>query len=499
MARVYGAFREAYLSSAPTHEEAFESLKSRTFRYALYWAFFESSVYDRVHNWSQGYKFQLGLSKHIRPLYNPAFRIGTFYASHLWGGDLDSEAGPDGCIPILVDSGDDEDNVEREKRLRAAIATTWRASNFASLKDVIALRGTIEGDVILRVTEDPDKSKVYIERVSASQIVELTKDAYGNVKGYVQEYQRKDGSRDVTYRLEVTREGENVVFATFKNKAPFGWDGLPARWEQPYGFVPLVHIAHHDVGLEWGWSELHPMRTKVTEVDNLASMLSDQIGKYVNPLYLMKNIPKPSSSNVTGATPVETGGTDTRHAPGLEELPAVWNVPSDGEAMPVVADLNLEHALAYLNGLLKEIERDYPELRVDYQSTAGARGAAPSGRALRIARQQVESKVRARREGYDSGLVRAQMMALSIGGLRSYEGYEGFSLESYDAGDLDHTIAPRPVFEPDPLDDIEIKTAFWTAAKTAREAGASVEGFLRREGLSDDEIAEVTAGEAVQE
>ena len=124
---------------------------------------------------------------------------------------------------------------------------------------------------------------------------------------------------------------------------------------------------------------------------------------------------------------------------------------------------------------------------------------APSGRALRIARQRCEAKVQARRVAYDDGLVRAQQMAVAIGGWRGYEGFAGFGLDSYRAGALDHRIGMRPVFQVDALDDIEIDAAFWSAAKTAvKEVGLPLTLYLRRQGWSDEELAELEASPEMQ-
>jgi hypothetical protein len=57
-------------------------------------------------------------------------------------------------------------------------------------------------------------------------------------------------------------------------------------------------------------------------------------------------------------------------------------------------------------------------------------------------------------------------MGVAIGGFRGYEGFEGYGLDSYQAGALDFEIIPRPVFGRDPLDDAELdaaKGAGWRA------------------------------------
>ena len=111
-----------------------------------------------------------------------------------------------------------------------------------------------------------------------------------------------------------------------------------------------------------------------------------------------------------------------------------------------------------------------------------------SGRALRTARQPVVSKVVQRRVNYEGALIAAQQMAIAIGGWRGYGEYRGFNLDSYAKGDLNHTVADRPVFAEDPLDRTEVDTAFWNAASAARKAGASLEGYLSDLGWDDERI-----------
>jgi hypothetical protein len=250
----------------------------------------------------------------------------------------------------------------------------------------------------------------------------------------------------------------------------------------------MVAIKHNDVGAQWGWSELHPIRAKVHELDDLASMISDQVRKHVDPVWLMKGISQPTS---TTFSQTDTSDLDAdRPEPGRERLNMLWDVPTDGGAEPMVANLNLNHAMLHLKQLMEALERDYPELRSDIHTSSGD----ASGRALRVARQPVVSKVIQRRANYDAAMVKANQMALSIGGMR---GYFPFSLDSYTQGVLDHDIADRPVFESDPLDEYEVEGAFWKAAKTAIDLGVSLEAFLRRNGVSDDDIERLTNAPAV--
>lgn len=475
------AFKEAYLTSSTIDTEDWSVQGARALRYEVLWAQYSQTSYRNVHTWATALRKQYALYKYIRSLYNPAWRLGEFWKTHLFGGLLDGEAGETGAIPIATDN----------ETLRPAIALLWEWSRWQVKKDLLAVRGTILGDAVIQVVDDVNRGRVYLDLVYPGALASVDKDPFGNVKGYVIKEVRDDPRskvRTVTYTEDVSRDGDNVIYSTFLNGEPYAWPenvdrtGEPvATWREPYGFVPLVVLQHNDVGLAWGWSELHPIRGKVQEVDDVASQLSDQIRKYVDPVWLMKGMKK-TTLTVTGAT--DTADADVP-APGREELRAIWGVPVEGKAEAMVAGLDLPSVLMHIDSLLKEIERDVVELSQDIHTASGD----ASGRALRTARQPVIAKVVQRRANYDAAMVAANQMAVAIGGMRGYDGYEGFSLDSYAKGDLDHSVVARPVFEDDPLDKTEIDTAFWTAAKVAIDAGVPLEAYLREAGWDEERIA----------
>jgi hypothetical protein len=87
------------------------------------------------------------------------------------------------------------------------------------------------------------------------------------------------------------------------------------------------------------------------------------------------------------------------------------------------------------------------------------------------------------------------MMALSIGGMRNYSGYEKFDLMSYERGDIYHQIGERSVFPMDPQDKAEINEIEWRAIKTAVDAGANLRGVLKNLGWSEEDIKDVVDAE----
>mgnify|MGYP001049199639 CR=1 FL=1 len=471
------AFREAYVTSDTIDTDDWSDQDARRLRYQIFWSWYEQTAYRDVHSWATAYRRDYAMYKYVRPVYNPAYRLGEFWKSHLFGGPLDTSAGPNGSIPISTDN----------ERLREAIADIWKWSRWDVKKDVLATQGTILGDAAIQVVDDVRRGHVYLELLYPGHIQDVKLDPFGNVKAYTLQETRNHPTRSdvVTYTEEVSRDGEYVVYRTYLNGELYAWNvnaaGEPvSEWAEPYSFIPLVVLQHNDVGLEWGWSELHPIRAKVHEVDDLASQMTDQVRKTVDPIWLMKGMKK-TTLTVSG------DDSDSDHpAPGREELKAIWGVPIDGDADPMVASLNVAGVLAHIDSILAEIERDIPELAADPHTASGD----ASGRALRVARQPIVSKVLQRRMNYDAAMVKANQMAVAIGGMR---GYYPFDLGSYDKGDLDHEIGDRPVFEEDPLDEIEIHSAFWAAAEQAAEVGA-LRVYLKEAGWDDDQVAEVENG-----
>lgn len=473
------AFREAYLSGGHDLDD-FQDHDARQLRYSLYWAFYENTAYRNIHSWAVTYRQQQGLYKYVRGVYNPTYRLGEFWKAHLWGGRLDLAAGDGRVIPTALP-------IEtKNEALRPALGQLWRWSNWQINKSIPPLYGSILGDVALQVVDDVERKKVYLQVIHPAALQDITVDAWGNVKAYViQETRPHPVTPDttVTYKEVASRDGQDVVYQTYLNDTLYAW-GETAEWREPYGFIPLVMIQHNNVGMEWGWSEIHAGRPKFQETDDLASKLSDQIRKSVDAPWLFSGIEKPrSQAGVSGRTP----STDIP-VPGREEIPALWG-PAGAHAEALIAPLDIGATTAYIQSLLAELERDYPELQMDIWT---ARGDA-SGRALRVARQRVETKVQERRAIYDDALVRAQQMAVAIGGMRGYQNFSGFGAESYAQGKLEHAIGERPVFAKDPLDDIEVEGAFWTAAGAAIKAGVPILLYLKRQGWNTEEINELSA------
>lgn len=485
----YKAFQSKYTTSDQQQLQNFMSIDARRLRYSIFGAMYENSAYDSVHSWVQSLKTDKGLYKYIRPIYNPSYRIGEFWKAKLLGGELDPQAG-DGitvpsCLPILTEN----------EELRPAIAQIWQWSNWQIKKDVFGLWTPILGDGVLKIVDDPLREKVFIKWVHPSRLKEAELDDYGNVKGYTLEYERPDprdnrSTGTVTYKEVATRDGDNVHYATYLNGGLYVWDDNEvAEWDVPYGFVPMVVLQHNDVGLDFGWSELHPGLPKFREIDDQASKLNDQIRKVVEAPFLLAGVQDPSTAKTIKGT-TQTRTTE-KPQPERAQQKYLYSNDANAKAHSLVANLDIVGVVKNIGELLKEFERDYPELRVDLANATGD----ISGRALRINRSPAVAKVMQRRPNYDNAIVRIQQMAISIGGYRQYENFEKFTLDSFFDKKLDHSIGPRPVFENDPMDKLEEEGTFLDNVKKAKDVGIPLPVYLKQQGWSEEKISDIVNSE----
>jgi hypothetical protein len=484
------AFRESYFDANTLDLSAdaeWSDFDARRLRYQIQWAFFQGNAYRDIHQWAKKMKADYGLYKYTRDIYNPAFRLGSFYRAYLWGGALDMKAG-DGqerpsALPIVMES--------ESQQLRAAIAQLWQWSNWKSKRKLVPLHGATLGDVFISVMDDQMRGKVYLEITHPGIVADVEKDPFGNIKSYIIQYQTDDPEspgKDATYREDVYRgENDNIVYELTKNGKPYHWDNTNEAgeyidtWEAPYGFIPMVHIQHFDVGLQWGMSELFPKLAAFREVDDLGSKLNDQVRKLVDSPWLFAGMKDPSTTPQT----TRTAPTTQRPEIGREEVPALYTNDPAAKAYPLVAPLDIAAVAAKIQDDLEQLEKDYPELALLRAMNATDN---LSGTAIERLQSQSSEKVIDYRDSYDDALVRAQQMAVAIGGYRGYEGFEGFNLESYAAGLLNHEIGPRDVFTMMPMQKLERDIKRAEAQQKATLAGWDLVAYLQAQNTDQSVI-----------
>jgi hypothetical protein len=293
------------------------------------------------------------------------------------------------------------------------------------------------------------------------------------------------------YTEACERVGESIRYATYRNGIPYDWraygEGDPdagklTEWTEDYGFVPLVFVQHRDIGQGWGRSELQPSISKLHELDDLASKLSDWIRKAVDCPTMFSSASPPSADGTATGNEIVVG--DDEDTPkGRSRIPILYANDPNTRPHFLIAPLDVAAVSRHIASILASLVDDHPELLADDI------GANASGEARKVAREKVEALVLQRRSGYDDAQVRAHQMALSIGGMNGYPGFEMITAESYSRGELDHSIGPRSVFSIDKEAKLRESQAMAQVVKTLVDAGVSRESAMRQAGWSEEDIA----------
>jgi hypothetical protein len=446
------------MSSMPSSLDtaAWDSYGTRMTRYRLYANYDSNRVYFDPHQLLRIQIMRPALYKHIRGIYNPVNRLNRLYVAKVYGGALDWELLRDGAIP--VDQADD--------RLRAALKQLWLWSNWQRGKNLFVRFGSVFGDSALKVVDDVEAQKIRLEVLDPRKIQDVEVDGVGNVKNVVIEYERTDFGGNKPYRYTEIITGEEFVTLKDGEEFPFYADaaGNPvSRWKNEYGFVPVALAQHRATDAVWGDVAFSDFLTKIDEVNDQASLINDQIRKIIVPILLMSGVQKNDQLEV------RAGDRD-----GLSIIQA----GQGAQAFPLTGNLQLADASANLKDMLGELENDLPELKLARMLETGEVTAT----AIRAAASAGVARIVEAQGNYDECLVRAQMMATSIGGYRGYKEFGGFSLDSYARGDLQHYIRTRPVI-PDDLTKLE-------KIQATQAAGASMELQLREIGYDEETIEE---------
>jgi len=479
------AFREPNLIQDLSKPEDFDDFEGRINRYQILWGFYDNTIYNNIHKWARSYKLKAGLYKYTQGIFNPANRLGNFHQSHTWGGTLDPNAG-DGteepsALPIITENED----------IRPVIADIWRWSNWQVKKELFTLYGAVMGDSFIRVVDNDIKQRTYLELIHPTIVKDLTKDDFGNVKRYVLEEERfhpNHPTRKVTYTEIAERgEGDEVIFRTFLNNSLFPWrldadDNPIAEWVTEYGFIPFVHNLHIDVGNKYGWSEMHAGRDKFDRANDVGTKIADYIRKEVETPWFFTGTQKPATA------PGTKEGTESRDRPepGREEKMLLYG-GKDGNAIPLVSGMNIADASDYLQTIVKDIHRDYPEFMHDESEEVSG---AESGVARRIRQQPAAAKVLTRRAAKDAALVTAHNMAMSIGAMRGYPGFEKLSPDGFKNKQFEHSIGRRDVFESDVFEELQESKLFWEVIAAAVASKVPLANALRSEGWSEEQITD---------
>jgi hypothetical protein len=496
------AARRVFEDPASAYQQ--RSFQAQAIQYSLLWSYYNNSMFEKIPHivnlagWSgnnswgpwavaqswAAYKANYNLYRNIRLIYNPTRRLVDFYAGQIYPGVLseDGQSLPDG-VPLAVPFAKDTD-----PSLKAAVAQFWQWSNWQAKKSLQVRYGAALGSVFTELVDDLEHGKICAEIPWPGFISNLELDSAGNVKAYAIQYQAHDGNESYLYCKEVDAD----AFRYYRDGEPFDY-GYGAIVENPYGFVPATWTKHVDVGGDHGSPAIAGSFGKIDELNNLVSHIHDQIHKVIGaPVVLW------SSGSVQSLFGTKKRGStfDFDEPSSDQESVLMLKGPADGKVDSLAGNLDLAAADVHVGRLLAEIEDSHPELTFYKMLRQMSQVTGPA--AERLA-GDVTSRVIEAQAAYDQANIKLFQMATAMAGFRANSSSWGslnrqqqkftpFGLDSYERGDLDMAIMPRPILKPTKTEVAMEKQAMWTGVKLATEAGVPLELALRDEGWTEEEL-----------
>ncbi len=445
-----------------------DEYSNRLSRYDVYQQYYNNIMYHRIVNFAETLKASERLYKHARGVYNPVFRLVELYVAKIAGGGLDYKD-PSNSAAFPIDTANEA--------LLPAIARLWRDSRWQQKKSLYVRNGGKVGDSFLKVVDDVKRQQVRLEVLDPTCVRFMEKDETGAIAKIAIEYYVPDplnSSKWVTYTEVITPERyqtyrEGVLFAYYQNLL-----GDPiAEWDNDYGFVPVFHAMHRDVGMVWGANPYYASIQKVNELNDLASIVNDGGRNQVR---------FPVAIAGAKAQSEVSFGSASNETPSRDALNALF-LPEKATITPIQPNISLADGLQAIDGVLKELERDFPELAL-HRIREGGNLTAPG---VSAAYSDAVAQIQEAMANYDATLVEAQRAALAIGGMRGYTPYQGLGLTSLLDDTLDHNIKLRPIID-DTLGKAERINLILQSAESV--AGRILLGEL---GLNETEIGEVLA------
>lgn len=344
--------------------------------------------------------------------------------------------------------------VEADPEFEEDIYEVWERSNFQSEKYKLVRFGANLGDAYLIVQDISDTPGVVVPRiiVANTEDMEVVTDPDDQtvVTRAEQEYSFFDEDGRPHTRKWIYYP-DRIERYTDERMDP----GFPRR--HPFGDVPVIHIKAIDIGEAYGLCSWHNVQGQLDEVNELGSYMNRILIRYADPTLV-----------ATGMQPNDGGGRPVLRK-GIGE-DNVYFLPPEGDIKILeYSGSVLSDVLAQIREIADNIKDQLPELSLSkIREQSGL-----SGYAVSLHAADLIAKIEELRGNFANGIEWANALALRAI-RRSTAPLEEFK----------NTI----VYESILPEDEEAKLRSWQIEK---DLGiVSRKELLRRQGLSEDEIAQ---------
>lgn len=470
----------------PRDDLPYGDAQARLLRYRVADSYINNTIYDTLNRYSTRLKTEERLYKFIRSIVNPVAQENNLIVSYTYRGAIDTATLRGGALPLVFD------NAALEDALKQVIK--W--SNLDGQLGDYVHDAALYGDAAWWLVDDPARGRVRLELLDPARVKYVERDEVGNVRAAVIEYvcdEQPDVQRYIPSRwgsmrfqraktfvktIKVTKEW----FETFKDGEPFAFyadeTGAPvSRWPNVYGFVPLK-LAQYAKGRDgWGRNSFFGApRRLIDELNDQASIVNDSIRNVVVPLLQAVNVRKSDDITIVRED--------------KDSLAIAYLSGEGAELKPVTIPLDIAAASANRNQLTAELKKHMPILSLqdvrDRGDLSGVAIANLFGDAISV----IENV----RKALNPPLVAALQMAVTMGGIRRYPGFEAFNAGSFDAGDMELSVKETPVID----DQLPRGERVDKVISIAALPPGSKRKALEEIGYTDEDIETILADDAAQ-
>lgn len=415
------------------------ALSARRSRYNLARHYANNTMYDVLNGvFATQLVNDQRLYKFIRGLYNPIQRATDLMKAYTYPGVVNDEDLTAGAFPLQF----------KNSRLELPIKNILKWSNLSQQLDPYVNDTVLLGDNFWWIVDDTDSGRVRMELLDPGSVKYREVDQVDNVKSCVIEYEiseepdldRYEPSKD-GIKLRDTKTHTYSMVATQDEFREYIDGKLDRRWDNPYGFVPLkpVRYAHAQDG--WGRNILYGVQQRlIDEINDTSSLTNDSIRNIVVPLL--------QAIGINSADDIKVPA-DKR-----DDLRMVFLSKTDAKLEAVNIPLAIDSATKNREEMVIELERDLPVLKLQRLSESGDM----SGKAIKLLFGDSISQVKGLRKNTDHSAASSLQMAITIYGMRGYDGGEWIDSGSYDRGELKLSVADRPVVSdtPDAMEKLTV-------------------------------------------
>jgi hypothetical protein len=304
-------------------EQAILSLRetdyTRNMRYRRNWRYYQNVPYTEP---------RPGLYAKMRAVFNQVTKIVDTDARFAMGEDLQVQARPE---------------------VEEAVNRVWEWSGFQQEKYLLARYGACCGDAFVKVVDnrpwelnpDPDPEAPVLLHVLPPDAVAPRYDPHDRKRMVACKVEYVHG-REI-HKEVIT--GDEILL--YDERDP---ERVAARYPNPLGFIPIIHVRNIDIGEEFGLCSFHNLLPTVDALNELSSFLFEIVKLYADPVIVGRGMERGSLRKQT---------VDAEGRP----VATVWWVPTpEGSFEFLEWKGNLPDVLSLVDRIQASIERNTPEL-----------------------------------------------------------------------------------------------------------------------------------------